>query len=180
MQYYGTLYFGTPPQPFTTVFSTEQAWTWLNDVSCGEKCHPAVHAFNSSESSTFEGTTESKEVESGSKGQGTALLAFETVRLSPKRGVVTGQAFLLMQESTGLTALSADGYTVSYTQGLAFSKLSEWHDTFLGSLKKQGLISLPSTMRERATQPWRAVGIDATSVHVFVEGLKISADFWAP
>ena len=141
MQYYGTLYFGTPPQPFTTVFSTEQAWTWLNDVSCGEKCHPAVHAFNSSESSTFEGTTESKEVESGSKGQGTALLAFETVRLSPKRGVVAGQAFLLMQESAGLTALSADGYTVSYTQGLAFSKLSEWHDTFLGSLKKQGLIS---------------------------------------
>jgi len=114
MEYYGTLFFGTPSQSFTVAFSTGQAWTWLNDISCGKRdCHPSKQ-FNRSESSTYEETPfKDVEVIYGSGAYGLAEIGYDTVHFSPGKEAVSRQPFLLMSASEGLNDLSADGIAVS-------------------------------------------------------------------
>lgn len=109
MQYYGTLYFGTPAKPFTAIFDTGSSWIWLNDISC-EKCH-AAEAFNSSDSSTFEASAKVFNLQYG-LGSGKAALGFDTVSLGMNEGEVTRQPFLLMQETRDFDGLQADGLVV--------------------------------------------------------------------
>lgn len=113
MEYYGTLFFGTPSQSFTVAFSTGQAWTWLNDISCGKwDCHPSKQ-FNRSESSTYQETAlEEESVASAYGDYGVAELGYDTVQLSPGTEAVLKQPFLLMM-SEGLNDLSTDGIAVS-------------------------------------------------------------------
>ena len=119
MQYYGTLYFGTPPKPFTTVFSTAEAWTWLIDISCGQDCHRASSAFDPSKSSTYEATNEVINVTAGTwVGHGLASLGKDTVSLSPYGDAILKQPFLLMFSSE-LHFLMADGYTVRIYAGFS-------------------------------------------------------------
>lgn len=114
LQYYGTLYFGTPAKPYTAVFDTGSSWIWLNDISC-ENCHRAV-AFNSSDSSTYEGSDKEFTLQYG-LGSGRAVLGFDTVSLGWGEGEVTRQPFLLMQETRDFEGLQADGLVVSATAG---------------------------------------------------------------
>lgn len=137
MQYYGPLYFGSPPKPFKVVFDTGSSWTWLNHVAC-EYCHEA-EAFNPTDSSTFEDSDQEFELQYG-MGSGKARLGYDTVSLGLHEGQVTRQPFLLMLETADFDGLQADGLVVSPRQGLSFAKLSSGYRTLLDSLKAQGVI----------------------------------------
>ena len=138
MQYFGPLYFGSPPKVFNVIFDTGSSWIWLNDVSCGQNCHKAA-AFNQSESSTFEASDENFQLQYG-KGSGSARLGYDTVSLGLQEGRVTRQPFLLMQKSQDFDGMEADGLVVSPRQGLSFSRLSADYSTLLDNLKAQGVI----------------------------------------
>ena len=110
MQYSGELYIGSPPQRFSLIFDTGSAWTWVNDVSCGSQCHSA-HAFNSSQSSSYIGSTTPISTSFGS-ASGEGYLAWETVSLLSSGDRVISQPIVLLHTSDNFKGIDADGVLV--------------------------------------------------------------------
>lgn len=140
LQYSGTLYLGTPLRPFGLIFDTGSAWTWVNDVKCGEKCH-AAQFFDRNSSSSYQSAGSVVHLAYGT-GSGKAERGWETVALGPDgQGLVQKQGILLMQESRDFTGMQADGILVRPIQGLGFNSLSDGEPTLIDNLKSTKAIS---------------------------------------
>ena len=137
MQYRGTLYIGTPPQPFTLIFDTGSSWLWVNDVKFSRDCHSSTHSFNSSASETYETTGKRVDMYYG-MGWASGQVGNDTVSLGSE--VALGQPFVLVSESNGFDVMQSDGLLVTTRQGLGFNLLSDGYPTLVESLKQQGVI----------------------------------------
>ncbi|OQS02916.1 aspartyl protease family A01A [Thraustotheca clavata] len=116
VQYVGRIAFGTPPQNLSVVFDTGSSDTWIPGIGC-TSC--GVHAaFDYSESSTFEDTTE-KFIDAYGSGEVGGVIAQDTIGMGPfqvnnvRFGVVT-------EETRSLQMFIADGLV-----GLAFESLAK-------------------------------------------------------
>ena len=134
-QYFGSLYIGTPPAEFSFAFDTGTAWTWLNHISCGEKCYNA-RAFDPAQSHTFE---DSLKTFYGEERNG--AFGLETIGLSRDGVSVRRQPLVLFQSALREKHLMFDGVVVRVRQGLGFGKRSEGSKTLVEGLKDAGVIS---------------------------------------
>uniref|UniRef100_A0A670J4L9 Peptidase A1 domain-containing protein n=1 Tax=Podarcis muralis TaxID=64176 RepID=A0A670J4L9_PODMU len=76
LTYYGTIYIGTPPQPFKVLFDTGSSPLWVPSISCKDK---AYSKFDPRKSSTFHGTGQPFSIKYG-KGSVEVILGRDTVK----------------------------------------------------------------------------------------------------
>uniref|UniRef100_A0A670J4Q3 Peptidase A1 domain-containing protein n=1 Tax=Podarcis muralis TaxID=64176 RepID=A0A670J4Q3_PODMU len=80
LTYYGTIYIGTPPQPFKVLFDTGSSPLWVPSISCKDKAYSKHHRFDPRKSSTFHGTGQPFSIKYG-KGSVEVILGRDTVKL---------------------------------------------------------------------------------------------------
>uniref|UniRef100_A0A670J083 Peptidase A1 domain-containing protein n=1 Tax=Podarcis muralis TaxID=64176 RepID=A0A670J083_PODMU len=125
LEYYGTIYIGTPPQKFSVVFDTGSSDLWVPSVKCSSEACLKHRRFDSSKSSTFRRTGKHFHIVYGT-GSMKGILVFDTVKLLVLT-TESGKAFVNM---------TFDGIL-----GLAYPSLSEEKATpFFDSLMKEGLL----------------------------------------
>uniref|UniRef100_A0A670J1E4 Peptidase A1 domain-containing protein n=1 Tax=Podarcis muralis TaxID=64176 RepID=A0A670J1E4_PODMU len=79
LTYYGTIYIGTPPQPFKVLFDTGSSPLWVPSISCKDKAYSKHHRFDPRKSSTFHGTGQPFSIKYG-KGSVEVILGRDTVK----------------------------------------------------------------------------------------------------
>uniref|UniRef100_A0A670J282 Peptidase A1 domain-containing protein n=1 Tax=Podarcis muralis TaxID=64176 RepID=A0A670J282_PODMU len=86
LTYYGTIYIGTPPQPFKVLFDTGSSPLWVPSISCKDKAYSKHHRFDPRKSSTFHGTGQPFSIKYG-KGSVEVILGRDTIQ--DKLGIQT-------------------------------------------------------------------------------------------
>ncbi|CAI5777393.1 Embryonic pepsinogen [Podarcis lilfordi] len=135
LEYYGTIYIGTPPQKFSVVFDTGSSDLWVPSVKCSSEACLKHRRFDSSKSSTFRRTGKHFHIEYGT-GSMKGILVFDTVKVSSLS--ISHQGFGLSTTEPGKAFVNTpfDGIL-----GLAYPSLSEEKATpFFDSLMKEGLL----------------------------------------
>uniref|UniRef100_A0A670J0D0 Peptidase A1 domain-containing protein n=1 Tax=Podarcis muralis TaxID=64176 RepID=A0A670J0D0_PODMU len=135
LEYYGTIYIGTPPQKFSVVFDTGSSDLWVPSVKCSSEACLKHRRFDSSKSSTFRRTGKHFHIVYGT-GSMKGILVFDTVKVSSLS--ISHQGFGLSTTESGKAFVNM---TFDGILGLAYPSLSEEKATpFFDSLMKEGLL----------------------------------------
>ncbi|XP_053248771.1 embryonic pepsinogen-like [Podarcis raffonei] len=135
LEYYGTIYIGTPPQKFSVVFDTGSSDLWVPSVKCSSEACLKHRRFDSSKSSTFRRTGKHFHIVYGT-GSMKGILVFDTVKVSSLS--ISHQGFGLSTTEPGKAFVNM---TFDGILGLAYPSVSEEKATpFFDSLMKEGLL----------------------------------------
>jgi len=116
-QYYGSVFVGTPPKPFTVVFDTGSSVLWVPSAACTDGACKSHHQFNPDKSSTgavlseTEGETTEAKIQYGT-GSMTGVEFTETVRVGGAAAAAfsgTGLLLATKEESSVFENFPFDG-----------------------------------------------------------------------
>ncbi|XP_069483833.1 pepsin A-like [Ambystoma mexicanum] len=135
IEYFGTIYIGTPPQSFTVIFDTGSANLWVPSVYCSSPACSNHQRFNPQQSSTFQSTSQSVSIQYGT-GSMTGFLGYDTVQVAGIED--TNQIFGLSETEPGTFLYSSpfDGIL-----GLAYPNIASSGATpVFDNMINQGLV----------------------------------------
>ena len=137
---------GSPPQFLSVLVDTSTAvsamqWLWLPANTCFSCVY--TDSFDKSASWSYESQGVEEHLEYGS-GECVGELSLDSVSIGSSTNTVS-QTFVLVKAETGITTTTlADGVLVWFTQGMAFSALSDGYPTLVETLASSGVIENPT------------------------------------
>ncbi|XP_053248770.1 chymosin-like [Podarcis raffonei] len=129
LTYYGTIYIGTPPQPFKVLFDTGSSSLWVPSIYCKDKACKTHHRFDPRKSSTFQGTEQPFSIKYG-KGSMEGIFGLDTVKISN---------LTISDMEFGLSTRESEYFTKSIYDGILGLGPGR-RSSFIDNLMKKGLL----------------------------------------
>jgi len=155
VEYYGTVYIGTPPQPITVCFDTGSGTLWVPSAKCTNSDCEKREKFDEKASSTFRTSNQDFSMEYGI-GNANGIIGIDTVSIGPldranpaqrEQGdlIVPKQAFGLANQLGGGTFAQTifSGVMGMATAGAICDESSNIFRPFIQNLVREGAIDKP-------------------------------------